>query len=275
MNALPCFIWRYPSAHRGKLHASPTYRGGSMTKTVMRVAFLGALCMLAGNTVLAQLQSGRVVGTIYDSQRAGIPGATVTVMNVATNLARSTVTDSEGNYVITPLDPGTYNVSAEMPGFQKTVRNGLTLTVGQAARVELELNLGTLSTEVNVTAETPLLNTESATLSEVITNEQIVDLPLNGSGFGGVTESQTRFLLDGVDITEEHQGGTWIQTSVDALQKFSVQQNAYSAEFHGAGATFNVTTKSGGNAFHGSLFEFMRNDAFDSKNFFAVNKEKL
>ena len=160
---------------------------------------------------------------------------------------------------------------------------------------------------MQVVAETPLLNTESATLSQVITNEQIVDLPLNGRGFhelarltsgvallpptgntqpvrpevvngnviGGVAGAQTRFLLDGVDITEEHQGGTWIQTSVDALQEFSVQQNAYSAEFHGAGATFNVTTKSGGNAFHGSVFEFMRNDAFDSKNFFAVNKEKL
>ena len=113
-----------------------------MTKMVTRVALLAALCMFGGNTVLAQLQSGRIVGTIYDSQKAGIPGATVTVMNVATNLARSAVTDSQGNYVITPLDPGTYNVSAEMPGFQKTVRNGLTLTVGQAARVELELNLG-------------------------------------------------------------------------------------------------------------------------------------
>ena len=130
---------------------------------------------------------------------------------------------------------------------------------------------------MQVTAEAPLLNTESATLSQVITNEQIVDLPLNGRGFhelarltsgvallpptgntqpvrpevvngnviGGVAGRQTRFLLDGVDITEEHQGGTWIQTSVDALQEFSVQQNAYSAEFHGAGATFNVTTKSG------------------------------
>ena len=194
-----------------------------------------------------------------------------------------------------------------MSGFQTAVREGLTLTVGQAARVELTLNLGGLSTEVQVVAETPLLNTESATLSQVITNEQIVDLPLNGRGFhelarltsgvallpptgntqpvrpevvngnviGGVAGAQTRFLLDGVDITEEHQGGTWIQTSVDALQEFSVQQNAYSAEFHGAGATFNVTTKSGGNTFHGSIFEFMRNDAFDSKNFFAVNKEKL
>jgi hypothetical protein len=279
-----------------------------MTVAFRRVFVLALFSILIGAaTASAQLQSGRILGTVFDPQKAGIPGATVTVTNLATNISRTAVTDSEGNYVVTPIDPGIYNVSAEVPGFQTTRREGLEITVGQSARVELTLNLGSLSTEVQVTAETPLLNTESATLSEVITNEQIVDLPLNGRGFhelarltsgvallpptgntqpvrpevvngnviGGVAGSQTRFLLDGVDITEEHQGGTWIQTSVDALQEFSVQQNAYSAEFHGAGATFNVTTKSGGNAFHGSLFEFMRNDAFDSKNFFAVNKEKL
>ena len=225
-----------------------------MTKLLARVALLAALCVLAGTSVFAQLQSGRILGTVFDPQRAGIPGATVTVTNIATNIARTTQTDAEGNYVITPLDPGNYRVSAEIAGFQTAVREGLTLTVGQSSRVELTLNLGGLSTEVQVVAETPLLNTESATLSEVITNEQIVDLPLNGRGFhelarltsgvallpptgntqpvrpevvngnviGGVAGSQTRFLLDGVDITEEHQGGTWIQTSVDALQEFSV-----------------------------------------------------
>src|SRR6266850_2057113 len=272
-----------------------------------RVALLAALGSVGGTTVFAQLQSGRILGAVYDPQRAGIPGATVVVTNLATNIARTVVTDSQGNYVVTPLDPGTYSVSAEVPGFQKTVRDGLALTVGQSARVELALDLSTLSTEVQVTAQSPLLNTESATLSQVITNEQIVDLPLNGRGFhelarltsgvallaptgnvqtvrpevvngnviGGVSGAQTRFLLDGVDITEEHQGGTWIQTSVDALQEFSVQQNAYSAEFHGAGGTFNAVTKSGSNAFHGSVFEFLRNDAFDAKNFFSASKEKL
>ncbi len=272
-----------------------------------RIAVLTALCSAGGATLFAQLQSGRILGTVYDPQHAGIPGATVVVTNLATNIAKTVVTDSEGNYVVTPLDPGNYRVSAEIPGFQTTVRDGMPLTVGQAARVELTLSLGGLSTEVRVTGEAPLLNTESATLSQVISNEQIVDMPLNGRGFfelarltsgvallpptgnvqtvrpeiangnviGGVAGGQTRFLLDGVDVTEEHQGGTWIQTSVDALQEFSVQQNAYSAEFHGAGATFNVTTKSGGNMFHGSAFEFLRNDAFDSKNFFAARKEKL
>lgn len=272
-----------------------------------RVALLAVLCTAGGTTIFAQLQSGRILGTVFDPQRAGIPGATVTVTNRATNIARTVTTDAEGHYVVTPLDPGTYSVTAEVSGFQKTVRDGLMLTVGQAARVELTLNLSALTTEVQVTAESPLLNTESATLSQVISNEQIVDLPLNGRSFhelarltsgvallpptgnvqtvrpevvngnviGGVGGAQTRFLLDGVDVTEEHQGGTWIQTSVDALEEFSVQQNAYSAEFHGAGATFNVTTKSGGNAFHGSVFEFLRNDAFDAKNFFATSKEQL
>src|SRR5688500_11913431 len=106
---------------------SPHVGGGSMTTVLTRVALLAALCLLAGNAVSAQLQSGRIVGTIFDTQRAGIPGATVTVTNVATNLSRNAVTDSQGNYVVTPLDPGTYNVSAEMSGFQTTVRNGLEL----------------------------------------------------------------------------------------------------------------------------------------------------
>ena len=273
-----------------------------------RVALLGVLCTIGGTTVFAQLQSGRIVGTVYDPQRAGIPGATVTVTNLATNIARTVVTDSEGNYVVTPLDPGTYRVSAEVPGFQKTEREGLVLTVGQSARVELALNLGTLvdgsaghgrkpaaqhrvrdaesghhqRANRGSAAEWPRLSRVGAAhirRGAVAANRKRSDRSaggqVNGNVIGGVGGAQTRFLLDGVDITEEHQGGTWIQTSVDALQEFSVQQNAYSAEFHGAGATFNVTTKSGGNVFHGSLFEFVRNDAFDAKNFFAASKEKL
>jgi hypothetical protein len=269
--------------------------------SILTVVFVGVA------PALAQLQGARIVGTIHDPQNAGIPGATVTVTNTATNVARTVTTDLEGNFVVTPLDPGTYKVTAAISGFQTTVREGVELTVGQAARVELTLALSTLTTEVLVTTQKPLLNTESATLSQVISNEQIVDLPLNGRSFhelarltpgvallppagnsqlvrpeivngnimGGVSGRQTRFLLDGVDITEEHQGGTWIQTSVDALQEFSVQQNAYSAEFHGAGGTFNVVTKSGTNRVRGSAFEFLRNDAFDAKNFFAQTKEKL
>src|SRR5437867_5760496 len=271
------------------------------------VALLVAFCSLASASLSAQLQTGRLLGTVFDAQHAAVPGATVTVTNLATNISRTVTTDGEGNYVVTPLEPGIYRISASLQGFRTTVRDRVELTVGQSARVELTLALGALSTDLVVTAKAPLLNTESASLSHVITNEQIVDLPLNGRGFhelarltpgaallaptgnvqtvrpevvngnviGGVSGQQTRFLLDGVDITEEHQGGTWIQTSVDALKEFSVQQNAYSAEFHGAGGTFNAVTKSGSNVFHGSVFEFLRNDVFDARNFFAPSKETL
>ena len=100
-----------------------------------RVVLLIVLSSAGGTLAFAQLQSGRILGTVYDPQHAGIPGATVTVTNTATNFARAVVTDPQGNYVVTPLDPGTYRVTAEISGFQKTVREGLELTVGQAARV--------------------------------------------------------------------------------------------------------------------------------------------
>lgn len=98
---------------------------------------------------------------------------------------------------------------------------------------------------------------------------------VNGNVISGVRGGQTSFLLDGVDVTEQHQGGTWIQASIDALQEFSVQQNAYSAEFARAGGAFNATTKSGTNNYHGDLFEFLRNDKLDSRNFFSPTREIL
>ena len=152
-------------------------------RLVARSACLIALSLALASPALAQLQGARIVGTIYDPQHAGIPGVTVTVTNVATNVARTAATDREGNYVVTPLDPGVYRVTAAVTGFQTTVRENVELTVGQAARVELTLAISALSTEVLVTTQAPLLNTESATLSQVITNEQIVDLPLNGRSF--------------------------------------------------------------------------------------------
>jgi len=152
-------------------------------RLVARSACLIALWLALASPVRAQLQGARIVGTIYDPQRAGIPNVTVTVTNVATNVVRTASTDREGNYAVTPLDPGVYKVTAEVTGFQTTVRENVELTVGQAARVELTLAISALSTEVLVTTQAPLLNTESATLSQVITNEQIVDLPLNGRSF--------------------------------------------------------------------------------------------
>jgi hypothetical protein len=258
-------------------------------------------------TIYAQVQEGRIVGTVYDPQHSVVPNATVTVTDTKTNVSRSVTTGASGDYVITPLNPGTYSASGTAPGFQTTTRGGIELVVGGAVRLDFELRIGDAATQVEVTAEAPLLNTEAGGLGQVISNTQIVDLPLNGRSFSelgrltpgsallaptgntqlvrpenvngndisGVKGRQTSFLLDGVDITEQHQGGTWIQTSIDALQEFNVQQNAYSAEFARAGGAFNATTKSGGNSFHGDLFEFLRNDILDSRNFFSRTREIL
>jgi hypothetical protein len=270
----------------------------------------GLLCLALAAAVipvLAQVQAGRIVGTVYDPQQATVPGAVVTVTNVATNISRRVTSSAAGEYVATPLEPGVYRVSATATGFETTVQTGIELQVGQAARVDLSLRLGETSTTVEVTAAVPLLNTETGTLGQVITNTQIVDLPLNGRTYSelgrltpgavllpatgsvnrirpeavngtvisGVQGQQVTFLLDGVDVTEQHQGGTFIQTSIDALQEFSVQQNAYSAEFSRAGGFFNATTKGGGNRLQGNVFEFLRNTKLDARDFFAIDREVL
>lgn len=259
------------------------------------------------SAAFAQLQSGRIVGTIYDPNKAAVPGARVTVKDTATNISRQVTTNDAGDYVVTPLNPGVYSVSATAPGFETTVRSGIELVVGQGGRVDLDLKLGATNTEVEVTAAALLLNTESGTLGQQITNQQIVGLPLNGRGFhelaqltpgavllaatgnvqlvrpeyvngeviGGVAGLQTTFLVDGVDVTEQHQGGTWIEPSIDALQEFSVQQNAYSSEYKRAGGTFNATTKSGTNQLHGNVFEFLRNDYLDARSFFSPTRAIL
>jgi hypothetical protein len=267
----------------------------------------GVLALGCSAIALAQVQEGRIVGTVYDPQRSVVQGAAVTVTDTGTNVSRRVATGASGDYVVTPLNPGTYTVSATARGFQTITQNGIDLSVGGAIRLDFELRLGDTATEVRVVAESPLLNTEAGGLGTVISNTQVVDLPLNGRSFSelgrlspgsallpptgntqlvrpenvngndisGVKGRQTSFLLDGVDVTEQHQGGTWIQTSIDALQEFSVQQNAYSAEFARAGGAFNATTKSGANAIHGDAFEFLRNDKLDSRNFFSLTREVL
>ncbi len=181
------------------------------------------------------------------------------------------------------------------------------MTVGQSVRVEVELKVGALSESTEVTAAAPLLDTESGSLGHNVTNTQIVNLPLNGRSFyelarltpgavglpggasvvpiranfingtaiSGVRGSQLTFQIDGVDVTDHHQGGSYIQTSIDALQEFKVQQSAYSAEFSQAGGMLNAATKSGSSEFHGGIFEFLRNDKFDAADYFVRQKQQL
>ena len=277
-------------------------RNGS---SVARLSLLLTVALAA--PAWSQVQSGRIVGTVRDAQQATAPNATVTVTSSATGQSLNVTTNDNGDYVVTPVNPGVYRVTVALAGFQTAVVNAVEVPVAQSVRVDVELTIGGVTETTEVTAAVPLLDTESGTLGQSVTNTQIVDLPLNGRSFyelarltpgaaglpggasvvpiranfingtaiSGVRGSQLTFQIDGVDVTDHHQGGTYIQTSVDALQEFKVQQSAYSAEFSQAGGMLNVATKSGASEFHGGLFEFLRNDVFDSADYFVRQKQEL
>src|SRR6266404_75476 len=268
---------------------------------------LTALSLILSQGLWGQIQTGRISGTIYDPNKAVVPNATVTVTNKATNVAQKIVSNETGGYVVPALNPGLYDVGVTAPGFRTTVRSGVEMLVGKDLLLDMDLVLGETNTVVEVTSEVPLLNSESGSLGHVMSNNQIVDLPLNGRGFNelarltpgvvllpgtgnvtrirpeffngttisGVRGRQVSYYLDGTDTSEQHQGGSWIQTSVDALQEFSVQQNAYSAEHSRSGSFFNATTKSGSNSIRGTLYEFLRNDKLDARNFFGASRDLL
>ena len=209
--------------------------------------------------------------------------------------------------MVTPLNPGVYKVTVTARGFQTTVVNSVEVQIGQSARVNVELSLGTVTENTVVTSDTPLLDTESGTLGHVVTNAQIVNLPLNGRSFYELARlTPGAALLPGRRKPAAHSrelhfrhrdqrrarqpddlpagrrrrhgsspGRIAHSDLVDALQEFKVQQSAYSAEFSQAGGMLNATTKAGSNQFHGAAFEFLRDDAFDARNFFARETEKL
>src|SRR5947209_954409 len=261
----------------------------------------------AGLSTHGQVESGRFVGRIIDAQGASVPHAIVKATNTGTNIVQTALTDSSGDFVITPVSAGVYSLSVTATGFQTVNAANIEIQVGQIVREDLELKVGEMTTTVEVYTDVPLLSTDSATLGTVMTNQQVTSLPLNGRGFyklaeltpgaallpptgnslairpeivngntiSGIRGSAISFLLDGVDISEQHQGGTFIQTSIDALQEFSIQQSPYSAEYNRGGAFFNATVKSGTNRFHGGIFEFIRNDKLDARNYFALTRQIL
>jgi hypothetical protein len=256
---------------------------------------------------VAQVEQGRFVGRITDPTGAAVVGAAVTARNIDTNIELNGVTNEAGDYVITPVPAGNYVITVAASGFDKAATRTIELQVGQIVRQNVALAIGATTTTVQVDTTAPLLNTDSATIGQVITNKQLTDLPINGRGFyrlaqltpgavllgatgnslpirpeivngnviSGIRGSATSFLMDGVDTTEQHQGGSFIQSSIDALQEFSIVQSPYSAEFNRGGAFFNATTKSGTNTFHGGIYDFLRNDYFDARNYFALTKQKL
>lgn len=259
------------------------------------------ICLLLGLPMSAQT-FGEITGEVRDSTGAIVPGVTVTITNVATNGVRSTISNDSGNYSFPSLPPGQYNLRAEKQGFKAATAKEMDVQVQQSVRLDLEMAVGAVSETVEVTGTANLLTTENATLGTVIGNKGIVELPLNGrnylqlvslapntsTGFpsagqarsrqgafraemsiavGGQRGSFNHYSLDGVENTDPNFNTFVIQPSIDALQEFKVQTGVYPAEFGRATTQINVLTKSGGNQFHGTAFEFLRNEKLDAKNY--------
>ena len=255
---------------------------------------------IASSWIFAQTPTATLVGRVTDPSGAAIPSAELRVRNAVTNDVRQARTSATGEFTVPSLAPGRYDITVEITGFRTLRQEGLELQVDQVARVDLKLQVGAVSESIEVKAEAPLLNTENASKGEVITSGEITEMPLegrdfqdlaflvpgvyrrgeNGQGSGmavnGARADNTNFLLDGFSNQNTGQGGAQAKPPIDAMQEFKVQTSGYSAEYGRlAGGVMNMALKSGGNQLHGSLFEFLRNDKSDARNFFAVDKTKL
>ena len=250
---------------------------------------------------------GEITGVVTDPTGAIVANASITVTNPATNLVRKVASNSSGNYSFPALMPGMYNVRAEVQGFQAEVRTKIELQVQQTARIDFQLRVGAVTETIEVTGGAPLLNTENASIGTVIDNKRIVDLPLNGRNFlqlvslspnvsaafnvnggtstgaastrlGGDRANQSfsvsgsrrefnNYSIDGVTNTEPNFNAYLFLPSVDAIQEFKVQTGIYSAEFGRGIGQVNISTKSGTNDYHGTIWEFLRNSALDARPF--------
>ncbi len=276
-----------------------------MVKHIWSGVLLLVFSLLTGSQALGQVTTATISGTVSDSTGAVIPGATVTVRNVETGISRTVTTSTEGRYAALQLGLGGYVVTAETAGFQTMVRAGITLTVGREAVVNMTMQVGAVAETVTVTGEAPLVETTNSAVTSLVEGGTIREIPLNGRSFdqlvllqpgvflarpaaGGVPgfaqstawfsvagsrPTQSITLLDGTNINSFfYRAGSGVggrNLGVDAIREFRLLTNNYSAEYGRTnGAVINVVTRSGGNALHGSAFEFLRNAALDAKNFF-------
>ena len=259
--------------------------------------------LLGTGIVLAQVESGTIVGTVRDASGAIVASAQVTAVNTETNITYRGRTSDVGEYVFTQLRSGTYTVTVEHAGFKKAMQAAFKLDVNQVARVDITLVIGSIQEEVVVTAAEPLVESETSSIGQVIETARVNDLPLNGRNFiqlaylspgvnagpdgivqqggipenerangavqaNGLTATNNNFLLNGFDNNEQQIGFETILPAVDAIQEFKVQTNVFGADIGKGGAVVNVVLKSGSNAFRGSVYEFLRNSVFDAKNYF-------
>lgn len=257
---------------------------------------------LLATPLFAQLQTASIVGTVLDPAGAVIPGAKITIENQDTAQTVQLTSDPGGNYIAPVLPFGVYRITAEAPGFKTRVSENITLRVSDRIRVDMKLETGVVTERVTVSAEAPLVESESTTLGGVVSTQQVSELPVNGRSLtqylvlvpgviflgpqrsmngasqGRLFESGLKYLVDGGDSGQidsdlgdgGYQSGARIsRASVDSIAEVRVVESAFSAEYgQSVGGVINFITKSGGNNLHGSLFEYFRNNALDARNYF-------
>ncbi len=283
-----------------------------MAKRALQAFAFSALLFLSP-FVFAQT-TGSISGTVSDKSGSVISGAGVKITSQATGVTRETKTDDSGHYVLTLLPVSIYTIAIESQGFQTSQQKDINLQTDAQLEVNFTLVPGNVSEKVDVSADAVAVETTTPSLGQVITSQQVAELPLNGRDFvqlatltpgtvqetnpnsffnggpssevsargsfslsvGGSRASSTDWLLDGNDNNELTAGGIAILPSIDAIQEFKVLTYNYSAEYGTrAGPTVLVTTKSGSNQIHGSVFEFFRNTDLDARSYFASSREQF
>jgi Carboxypeptidase regulatory-like domain/TonB dependent receptor-like, beta-barrel len=274
---------------------------------VRRLSSLAIFLLFAVKSLVSQTTTGSINGTVLDPSGAGVGGVEVEVTSPGTGLKRTAASTDSGTYTVPQLPPGTYDVTVTKAGFATETHREVQLLVNQNVTLDFKLSLSSVSQNIDVTAAPPALETTSATLGKVIEHDQIVDLPLNGRSFtqlvlltpgaapvqggqqqaftvrqgaGGISPSvngqrgqQNNFTMDGV-LNNATFTNIWaVSPPPDALQEFNVQSHITDAQFSiSSGANINIATRSGTNEYHGSVWEFFRNDKLDARSFFDQQK---
>jgi outer membrane receptor protein involved in Fe transport len=270
-----------------------------------RLSLLTAMMLCLAAMAVGQ-STATLQGIVKDQKAAVVAGAKVTARNTATGLERNTQTDTDGNYQIAALPVGIYSVQVEASGFKRQLLSDLSVEVGRTIVRDFALEIGSLEQNVTVTADTPVIETATTSVGQVINQRTVQEIPLNGRHFvdlgllipGSVTppqngfltaplrgqgsfglntaggrEDTVNFMINGVNLNDMVQNQITFQPSINTVQEFKVDNSTFSAEYgRNSGAIVNIATRSGSNDFHGEVFEFLRNNVLDARNFFDATK---
>ena len=273
--------------------------------TTARIGVIFAFgMMINGSLAFGQQTTGTILGRVTDSTGAVVPDASIQIQNPATGFSRTDTADSDGRYLESNLPLGTYTITVQKPGFQTLVHSGVEVTVGSQVTINAELAVGNVQQHVEVTGEAPAIETSNATISGLVSQDQLRDLPLNGRsidslallspgifanrtttanatvGLGlhitvnGARQDWNLYLLDGTTTNDPESGrgsASGQQLGVEGILEFRILTHGASAEYgQYAGGVVSAVTRSGTNQFHGSVYEFWRNDKLNAVNFFAT-----